>query len=73
LIGAGAEWARTSTIATAPRLATAALRVRMSLMLRLGSSAVASSAVASGDIGQVARQIQPQNTIAVTSQPTAGA
>jgi hypothetical protein len=45
----------------------------MSLMLRLGSSAVASSAVASGDIGQVARQIQPQNTIAVTSQPTAGA
>jgi hypothetical protein len=40
---------------------------------RLGSSAVAWSAVCAGDSGQMTSQIQVQKTIPVASQPTLGA
>src|SRR5262245_28961753 len=58
---------------TAAILATAADNVRMSLVVRFGSSDLAFAAVSVASIGQITSQIQALKTIAVASQPIAGA
>src|SRR5262249_17052445 len=66
-------WAPTSTIPTAPMLATLAVSMRMSPVARFGSTDLALAAVSAGCIGQITSQIQVQKMTAVTSQPIAGA
>src|SRR5215469_18082137 len=66
-------WARTSTMATATRLATAANSVSTSAVVLLVSSLVARAAVVSADIGQMPNQTVLVNESASTSQPMLGA
>ena len=68
-----ASWARTSTMPTAARLATAAHSVSTSLVALLGSSLVARLAVDCADMGQIPNQTVAVNMRAMASQPMAGA